>query len=560
MILAALDIGNATTELILARLDTPDLEAIIATRRPTVGVKGEDSSLRAAAQLLTDTEHRTGLRCDRIVIADIVPSLQRTTTWPQARPDDGAPATLVVTSALATRSGTGTAVGKVIDIDELNDHRGQVIVVADERWGFREVADRVNAALEAEVEIVGVLLGRDEAVLVGNRLRSSELLVIDEVDTEHVRRGVTGAMETSATGGALRHLTDPVWLARSLGLDPTSAASLVDLCVSLREHTCGVVLEGSTGVAAQVEGYLLLGDGVRIPLALGPEALAQRLEPGALRGVIVPDTSGLSRLVQDYGPTFRDLFAVRIRDASRTPFALLSDTARSDVASRLTEMTQRPVHVVGDEARAAYHGALSTPGAPTGSAVIDIGGGTIDVAAAGRSLTVAGAGDLVTAAIAQHLDIPTSMAELVKVHPSLRVESPHLATTEDGDRIFLEDAAPGRAVGWLCVRPSPRDYVPFSDHLTAGQWRDQRFDLKSAVLGGSVRRALRHIDLADASLLLTGGGACDDESVSVLSAELGARVVGRADIAGRFGPRWAVAWGLATQYAGRDEDAAYARL
>ena len=49
MILAALDIGNATTELILARLDTPDLEAIIATRRPTVGVKGEDSSLRAAA-------------------------------------------------------------------------------------------------------------------------------------------------------------------------------------------------------------------------------------------------------------------------------------------------------------------------------------------------------------------------------------------------------------------------------------------------------------------------------------------------------------------------------
>ncbi len=548
MILAALDIGNATTELVLARVTGHDVEALTATRRPTVGVKGSPSSLRAAVELLIDTEGRAGVRAETIVIADIVPSLQRTTSWPQSRPDEGTPVTLVDTTVVATRTGSGTAVGRVVDVEALDDQRGELIVVAGADSAFPEVVERLNAALDAGLRVVGVLLHRDEAVLVGNRLRSHRIVVIDEVDTARIPRGATAVLETGADGAPLGHLTDPVWLASTLGLPAESASSLVRVCASLRERSCGVVVRGSPGSSTQVQGYLERGDGDRLPLALGPEELADRLEPGTLRTIVATPGSDLSRVVETYGPTFRDLFAVRVRDARRVPFALLSDSPRSDVAAALSALTQRRVLVGGDEATAAYHGALSTPGAPPDCAVIDIGGGTIDVATTHASLTVAGAGDLVTAAIAELLNVPTSMAELVKLHPSLRVESPHIATTEDGDRIFLDDPAPGRVVGWLCVQPSNRDFVPFSGHLAAGQWRDQRFALKRAVLGASVRRALRHIELTQANLLLTGGGACDDESVSVLGAELGTCVIGRADIAGRFGPRWAVAWGLATQY------------
>ena len=563
MIVAGLDIGNATTELVLARLDHDGVTALGATRRSTVGVKGGLSSLRAAAHLLRDGEDALGVRVDQVLVADVVPTLQRTASWPRPRPDASAPARIVDTSPWATRAGGGSAVGVVSDLSSLE---GPVradeglLVVVPATWGFADVAQRVNAAREAGHRIGGLILESDEAVLVANRLRAGPLPIVDEVDVARVPRGVRAALEISSGATGLRQVIDPVWLARSLGMAPAAAPALVTLCASLRERSCAVVVSEAPSDAPRPLGHLELRDGSRLDLGLGPQGLARELAPGTLRHVVAPESGELSSLVAEYGPDFRDLFAVDLGAGERVPFALLSDQAPAKVADVLTELLSRPVNSLGAEAAAACIGARSTPGSPDDCAVLDIGGGTIDLARDDGHLSVAGAGDLVTAAISQILKVPTSMAELVKFHPCLRIESPSLATTEDGDRIFLEVPAPGRAVGWLCVRPSAHEYLPFSDHLTAGQWRERRFEVKRDVLGASARRALSHFELGDAGLLLTGGGACDDEIVSVLSAELEGRVVGRADIDGRYGPRWAVAWGLVAQFAEHPRPGARARL
>ena len=552
MIVAGLDVGNATTELILADMTHEGVTALSATRRMTIGVKGSPSSLRGALELLADAERALGRGADHIVIADIVPTLQRTTSWPEARPDQGSPATLIDAPRLATLAGSGVAVGVLVDISQLRavvDHEHSFVVYAGLPWSYETVAGEVNAALGAGTKVVGVLLCGDEAVLVANRLQQAGVIVIDEVDVGRLESGTRVALEIGADGGPLRHVIDPVWLARNLGLDADQVSALVPICASLRDATCAVVQASPSKETSSEHGEIVRTDGVRVPLALGPDQVALAVDPGSIASIHAPEGSELASLLDHYGPDFRDVFAVRVRDASRVPFSILSSSSRLPVGETLAEWSARPVTLVGEEAVAAYYGGMSTPGVPATSTVIDIGGGTIDVAHHSQHVTVAGAGDLVTSAIAQRLALPHALAELVKLTPSLRIESPLMATTEDGGRIFLDEPAPGRAVGWLCVRPSSREFIPFSDRLTAGQWRDQRFDLKSDVLGASIRRALRNIDDQPQSIVLTGGGACDDESVAVVSAQLGSRAVGRADIVGRYGPRWAVAWGLIVQWA-----------
>lgn len=563
MIIAGLDIGNATTELVLVDLTSDGPKPVAATRRPTVGIKGSESSLRAAATLMLDTERDFGVSCADLVIADIAPALQRTTSWPLARPDHGAPATILDTPHLATRAGHGTAVGTLIDIDHLgSDQRARqipLIVTVGPSWTFERVADALNKTIDSGNRVVGVLLSRDEAVLVGNRLRQRDVVIVDQVDVTRAATGVLAVVEVGNRGGSLRRITDPVWLARSLGFDSSASDAMVPICASLRERTCAVVIAQASNDASEQQGYVLRTDGSRVPLGWGPDELAMAINPGSIAKIVVPPGSDLHSVLDQHGPTIRDLFAVRVRDGLRVPYSLLSGSSHVWVAESLATLSRRPVTVVGSEAVAAYYGALTTPGAPHNSTVIDIGGGTIDVARREQSITVAGAGDLVTAAIAEQLRVPASIAELVKMNSSLRIESPFIATTEEGDRVFLKERAPARAVGWLCVQPSPHEFVPFSDNLTAGQWRERRFDIKGAVLGGSVRRALRNVDFTADGVLLTGGGACDNESVSVLTTQLGTRVVGRANIAGRFGPRWAVAWGLVLQFIAPTNDQRLAR-
>ncbi|HEX2808303.1 MAG TPA: diol dehydratase reactivase ATPase-like domain-containing protein, partial [Kineosporiaceae bacterium] len=201
---------------------------------------------------------------------------------------------------------------------------------------------------------------------------------------------------------------------------------------------------------------------------------------------------------------------------------------------------------IGTEAAAARAGALTTPGARPDAVVLDLGAGTLDsVDAGGRELVAAGAGELVTAAVATALGVSRGAADWIKRGPSRRLESPHVLLGEDGRRDFTDRPAPGDAVGALTV-PGPAGLLPFSRELSPAEWRALRLRIKRAALGDNLARlvAAMPAGVRGRDVVLVGGVAGDPEILRVLDAALDGAAVGRADVAGELGHRWAVAYGL----------------
>ena len=75
-----------------------------------------------------------------------------------------------------------------------------------------------------------------------------------------------------------------------------------------------------------------------------------------------------------------------------------------------------------------------------------------------------------------------------------------------------------------------------------------RLTLKRAVFADNPARLLRSVTAGGAQtgrdVILVGGPALDDELLLALGHVLPGSAVGRGDVAGVLGPRWAVAYGL----------------
>jgi len=182
--------------------------------------------------------------------------------------------------------------------------------------------------------------------------------------------------------------------------------------------------------------------------------------------------------------------------------------------------------------------------------VCDVGGGTIDLIGAHRTIVAAGAGETITTAVARVLGIPRALAETVKRSPAIRVEGPHVAHEEDGRRVFLDAPAQSDAIGRLCTRGSA-GLVPFSNTLAAEEWRSLRLAIKQQTVAANIARCLPAFDPPPTAVVLAGGGALDDELMRTVAEALRVIpvVVGRANVDGVFGPRFAVARGLLALYA-----------
>ena len=232
-------------------------------------------------------------------------------------------------------------------------------------------------------------------------------------------------------------------------------------------------------------------------------------------------------------------------------------------ATELASLLGIPVTSPLTEPAAARLGAATTPGMLPGAVVADIGSGTIDaIAADGREAVVAGAGELLTVAVAEALGVPRAAADWIKRGPCVRVDGGQRYEAEDGGRGFLDVPAPAAAAGMLAV-PGPGGLVPFAGRSgrqhTPSEWRAIRLRLKQAVLAASLQRALtalgepgtRFASGSPAQLLLVGGPAADNELVGVLTRSLPDTItVGRGNLGATrggeaLGHRYAVALGLA---------------
>ena len=554
-VIAGVDVGNATTEVVLVAGG----KILGAGRVPTRGRKGSPGSLRGAAALVRRLERQLGLTVGEARIAP----LRAVDTAVVTVPDTAGPTgrLRVLAAGVPTPGGTGVCVGPPFRLGDAAPgdaapRDAEVVAIVPVGLRYDEAAGRLRALLAAGTRIGAVLVAGDEGVLVANRLPGG-LPVIDQVDADAAAACRLLAVEVRPPGHTLRVLADPVALGARLGLDPLDDAEAGDTAALSRmladqaNAVVGLLPEAPGVPETPAEPWVLTAGEGRLTL----RAACPRLAGWPVGAIQAYGTGAVASEVDD-------LFAVDLAAAAEAATARPGSTGRAvlvaslsragdeDAASVLGDLLGVPVHGPVSEPAAARLGALTTPGGRDDAVVVDLGAGTIDVIGSGRSVVAAGAGELLTAAVAEMLGIPRASADWVKRGPCVRVDGGQRFEGEDGRRGFLDVPAPASAAGMLAVE-GPGGWLPFDRHHGPGEWRAIRLRLKQAVLAANFRRAVRTLGQDPAQVLVVGGPAGDEELLGVLARSLPDGVaVGRGDVGGTcpggpLGHRYAVALGLA---------------
>lgn len=560
--MAGIDVGNHTTELVLARVSDGDVKTLAHGQAPTRGRKGSAESLKGAAALLHRIEVDAGVAADELLLSALRPVDTATAPIPPAS-SPRSPVRSLRRPEASTPAGSGYGVGQHVPLSALGGEVavGPVIVSVDGSCDFEVAASGISSAVERGWQVAGVIVAQDDAVLIRNRI-PVDVPVVDEADVDGLEPGALVAVEVVEEGRSYRAMADPIALTAALQLPPDDIADVAEFCRELADSAAIAVTRRTKPPEppATDDDYVdCLVDGAAVRyspaqahsvLRLAPPGSVERVRlraiPTAEHGIAVEDAFFTDLASIDSGAWLRR----GIADANGTVVAILAADEVSDAAATLTALTGRPTRTLATESQAAAWGARTTPGLPQDSMVCDIGGGTIDLIGTERTVVAAGAGESITIAVARVLGIPRALAETVKRTPAVRVEGPHVVHEEDGRRVFLDSPASSDAIGRLCTRGAA-GLVPFSSRLAAEEWRSLRLAIKQETVAANIARCLRDFDRAPTALVLAGGGALDDELMRTVGEALRAVpvVVGRANIEGRHGPRFAVASGLIRLFA-----------
>ena len=582
-VVAGVDIGNATTEIVLLAGE----RLLGADRLPTRGRKGSADSLRGAAALVRRVERRLGVTAEEARIAPLRAVGTATLTIPAVVPDTGR--LRVLAAGVATPGGGGARVGGPLWLDGPGpdgepparlDGPGPDaprVALIPARAGYAAAARRLRQLLAAGIPVGAVLAGSDEGVLIANRLGAG-VPVIDQVNVAAAAACTLLAVEVRQPGQPLTLLTDPVALSAALGLGGRDAGDAAMVSRALLDYGNAVI-----GLAPEAAG----GPGPAVPGRAAPRrpasgtaapglAAASLAEPwvvahgrriglrAACRELAGWPVGTVTALGTPDGETcLDDLFAVDLAAAADTATArrgsvgraaLISSLHRltpgSDHAAVLADLLGCPVRCVLSEPAAARLGASTTPGARPDAVVVDVEAGTIDVIAPDGEVVAAGAGDLLTAAVAETLGVPRAAADWVKRGPCVRLDGNQRFEAEDGTRGFLDGPADPATAGMLAAA-GPAGWLPFDRRHSPAEWRAIRLRLKQAVFAVNLARVLRTLGRDLPQVLLVGGPAGDDELVGVLLRTLPDGVTaGRGNVGGTLagtaaGHRHAAALGLA---------------
>ncbi|MFC5818152.1 diol dehydratase reactivase ATPase-like domain-containing protein [Nonomuraea harbinensis] len=563
-VVAGVDIGNSTTEIVLARAARGGVEVLASARGMTRGTKGSAESLTAAARLVLRTAASCSVRVDSACLAPAHPV--RTACRAGGRAPAGTGPLRLLTRAATTAAGDAVAAGRPVTLDALRvrrhgspadaDRLDALVVVVPAGVAYDHAAGQINEARRAGADIVAVLVERDEAVLIANRL-GDRLPVVDGVPPGELGASELVAVEARPHGRPLRRLADPYWVADTFGI-PAASPYVRALTHELADSSYAVVAlladdDGRRGETPSTEtgDWLRWSDGTIADLT-GTVDRLRRSPPGRVSAVrwagprwdSVDDVyavhlDAIARQARSRrGTVGVDQVITAVLDSGPLPVA--------DPARVLAEALDAPVSLAGSEAAAGRAGALTTPGCPGDAVIADLGGGTIDVSAGDRRLVLAGAGEMLTTVTAKALAIPMGLADHAKRVPALHADSPHVVIDEKGGRAFLDAPLSGGAVGALCVE-GPVGLLPFNRSLGLGEWRAWRMAAKAETIGRNVVRALDAFGVAEALPLLVVGGAAGDDEVLASIAEClpPGSTVGRGNVAGSLGHRYAVAYGLA---------------
>lgn len=598
--IAGVDIGNSTTEVCVGEITANgSLTFLTSASCPTTGTKGTIENVHSVKNALKLAMSRIGRETsdiDLVRLNEAAPVIGDTAMETLTE-------TVITDSSMighnpSTPAGVGQAVGEILLIEHLSravPDTPYILAVSAEH-GYEEIAAVVNQ--NDHLDIVGIILQADEAVLVENRIRK-KIPIVDEVRRiDRLPDSVPAAIEVALPGQTIRMLSNPYGIATLLHLNAEETRTITPIARSLIGKRSAVVLKTPGGnvhenVLPAGEIYFYGDRNKTISLDEGADKI---MSAAAAAGDIhdisgQPDTNvgnmlsrirtGMSKLDKNGEADIRitDILAVDTLAPVLISGALAGETClekavgiaamvktqklpMQEIARRLKTELETEVKVAGVEAIMASLGALTTPGTKLPLAILDMGGGSTDAAIISKDGNVtmthqAGAGELVSMLIQTELGLnDRHIAEQIKKYPLAKVESLFHMRMENGQMTFVDESIDPRFFGRV-VLLTDNGLIRIEEEIPMEKIVQVRREAKRKVFITNAFRALKRVapdhNLKNIStVVLVGGSAEDFEIPEMLTdALIDYRIVcGRGNIRGSEGPRNAVATGLVLSYLG----------
>lgn len=608
-IIAGVDIGNATTEVALSKVENGNVEFLSSGIVPTTGIKGTEENIDGVFSSLKGALKKVNLELKDLNLVRIN----------EAAPVIGDVAMETITETIITEStmighnpstpgGVGTGIGKTIYIEDLDNlevdkiEENQFIPLILSRVNFLEAAARINAATQRGINITSAIVQRDDGVLINNRLEKKIPIVDEVMFLEKVPVGMKAAVEVAAQGDVVETLSNPYGIATVFNLTSEETKMIVPISRALIGNRSAVVIKTPKGDVQEksIPAGKIHINGLKRKEVVDVEHGAEKIMDAVNLCVPIQDVKGeagtnaggmLERVRQVMANltkqkisdiTIQDLLAVdtfipqMVKGGLAAEFSMenavgIAAMVKADklqmqmIADKLQGQLNVPVEVGGVEADMAIRGALTTPGSSTPLAILDMGAGSTDASIINKqgeicSIHLAGAGNMVTMLIKSELGLEDfNLAEDIKKHPLAKVESLFHIRHEDGTVEFFEKPLEPAVFAKVVILKDGM-LVPIDGQNSLEKIRNIRKCAKEKVFVTNCLRALKIVsptgNIRDIEfVVLVGGSSLDFEVPQVVTNALSQYgvVAGRGNIRGTEGPRNAVATGLVLAFNGNGE-------
>lgn len=609
-IIAGVDIGNATTEVALARVDNGKVDFLSSGIVPTTGIKGTEENIQGVFSSLKQALKKVSMELTDLDLVRIN----------EAAPVIGDVAMETITETIITEStmighnpttpgGIGLGVGKTIYIEDLDKLKveeltkeDQFIVLILSKVNFIEAAMRINAAVEKGINITAAVVQRDDGVLINNRLEK-KIPIVDEVMLlEKVPVGMKAAVEVAEQGGVVETLSNPYGIATVFGLTSEETKLIVPVSRALIGNRSAVVIKTPKGDVQEkrIPAGKIHIDGLKRKEMVDVEEGAEKIMEAVKLCVPVQDIKGeygtnaggmLERVRQVMAKLtkqkvadikIQDLLAVdtfipqKVKGGLAEEFSMenavgIAAMVKADklqmqmIADKLQEKLNVTVEVGGVEADMAIRGALTTPGSSKPLAILDMGAGSTDASIINKqeqicSIHLAGAGNMVTMLIKSELGLEDfNLAEDIKKYPLAKVESLFHIRHEDGTVEFFQNPLDPSVFAKVVILKEGM-LIPIDGQSSLEKIKIIRRSAKEKVFVTNCLRALSIVsptgNIRDIEfVVLVGGSSLDFEVPQLVTDALSQYgvVAGRGNIRGTEGPRNAVATGLILAFNGNED-------
>ena len=596
-LVAGVDIGNATTETAIARIDGKHVTFLASGINETTGIKGTKQNVHGVFRSLRRALDKVGLEIEDLDEVRVN----------EAAPVIGDVAMETITETIITEStmighnpntpgGIGIGVGlsqRIADLGKL-EPGSDVIVVIPSRFSFEQAASLINQYSDT-YNITGAIVQRDDGVLINNRLKK-KIPIVDEVGMiEKVPIGMLCAVEVAPVGNVVEILSNPYGIATLFKLTSDETKSVVPIARALIGNRSAVVIktpEGDVKERRIPAGFIeVLGTKkkVKVDVEEGAEKMMEAIrsvteiedvrgEPGTNAGGMLEKVRQVMSNLTNQHPKdikIQDLLAVdtytpqKVKGGLANEYTLesavgIAAMVKADrlqmemIAGELADRLKIPVYVGGVEADMAIKGALTTPGTDVPLAIVDMGAGSTDASIINSKgevhlVHLAGAGNMVTLLIQSELGIEDfDTAEQIKKYPLAKVESLFHIRHEDGTVEFFDEPLDPATFAKVVLMLDDGAMLPLEGQDSLEKVKMVRMNAKKKVFVTNAIRSLVKVsptgNVRDiAFVVLVGGSALDFEIPTMVTDALSQYniVAGRGNIRGCEGPRNAVATGLA---------------